>query len=178
MRLGADRPFAVSSRFYAINPSGPAQGQSILPVSQFLDNTIGDTNNAQATAYVPGLSASAQYRTNLGFVAGTSSSSGMALEVTLRGADGATLGTRTFTIPGASFVHLQFNSAAITSQSFDEGSATFRITAGDGAVVPYASVVDSASSAAFYVTGQFPPNTTFAQRATSSIFRNLLRSSN
>jgi hypothetical protein len=166
--VGADRPFAVSSRFYAINPSGPAQGQSITPVAQFLENAIGDTNNDQATAYVPGLSANSQYRTNLGFAAGTTT--GMTLEVTLRGADGASLGTRTFTIAPSSFMHLQFNTGAITSQSFNEGSATFRITSGDGAVVPYASVIDNASSAAFYVTGQFPPNTT-ASRVTTSVFK-------
>jgi hypothetical protein len=169
--IGADRPFAVSSRFYAIRPNGPAQGQSIVPVSRFLENTLGDTNLDNASAYVPGLSVNAQYRTNLGFVAGSGSASGMAVEITLRNGAGTALGSRTLNIPGLGFTHVLFNTADITSQQFDEGSATYRIVSGDGAVVPFASVIDNASSAAFYVSGQFPDNAAIINGAT---FRMLL----
>jgi hypothetical protein len=158
--LGADRPFAVSSRSYATNALGVTQAESVMPVRDFLDNSLGDTNLGDAVAYVPGLTANARNRANLGFVAG-SSSSGMSLQIMLRGADGASLGSKTFTIAGGGFTHVQFSSTAITTQSFDEGSAEFRILAGDGAVVPYASIVDNISSAAFYVAGQFPPNKPF-----------------
>jgi hypothetical protein len=92
-------------------------------------------------------------------------SSGMTLEVTLRNASGAAIGTRTFTIRGNGFEHVQFSSALLSSQSFDEGSATFRIVSGDGSVAPYASVIDNFSSAGFFIGSQFAPNAPFASGA-------------
>lgn len=169
--IGADKPFAVASRTYVVSPSGATQGQSVMPVRDFLDNSLGHVNLADAAAYVPGLTANARYRTNLGFVAGSSSSSGLMIEVMLRGADGTSLGSRMFTVSGGSFMHAQFSSAAITSATFDEGSATYRIVAGSGAVVPYASIVDNLSQAAFYVSGQFASNTASGK----SVFRALLQ---
>lgn len=154
--LGADRPFAVSSRSYVMNANGGTIGQSVMPVRDFLDNTLGDTNLVDASAYVAGLTSNAHYRTNLGFVAGTTN--GFQLEVTIRGADGSLLGTHVFNVPPRSFEHVQFSSSVITSQSFDEASAIYRIVSGDGAVVPYASVIDNLSSAGFYISGQFPKN--------------------
>jgi len=170
--LGSDRPFAVSSRSYSTTPTGATESESVMPVRDFLDNSLGDTNLTSAIAYVPGLTANARYRTNLGFVAGSGSSSGLTVEVTLRGADGALLGTRMFTIPGASFEHVQFSSTSMTNQTFDEASATYRIVSGDGAVIPYASVIDNLSAAAFYISGQFPPNTAFGKIST---FRTLFK---
>ena len=163
--LGSDRPFAVSSRAYSTTATGATESESVTPVRDFLDNSLGDTNLTNATAYVPGLTANARYRTNLGFVAGSGSSSGLTVEVTLRGADGALLGTRMFTIPGASFEHVQFSSTSMTNQTFDEASATYRIVSGDGAVIPYASVIDNLSAAAFYISGQFPPNASFTKNS-------------
>ncbi|HEY8134209.1 MAG TPA: hypothetical protein VII12_20190 [Thermoanaerobaculia bacterium] len=170
--VGADRPFAVSSRAYSIAPNGATESESVMPVADFLDNSLGDTNLATASAYVPGLTANTRYRANLGFVAGTASSSGLTLEVTLRGANGALLGTRMFTIPGSSFEHVQFSSTSMTTQSFDEASATYRIVSGDGAVIPYASVIDNLSAAGFYISGQFPANPPFGK---SSAFRSLFK---
>ena len=104
---------------------------------------------------------------NLGFVAGSASPSGMMLEVTLRNASGAAIGTRTFTIPGNGFEHVQFSSSLLSNQSFDEGSATFRIVSGDGSVAPYASVIDNLSSGGFFIGRQFAPNAPFASGATT-----------
>ena len=153
--VGADRPFAVSSRAYNANAAGATQGQSVAPLRDFLDITLATSDLSNATAYVAGLTSNSHYRTNLGFVAG-SAASGLTLEVTLRGADGSTLGTRRFTIPPNSFEHVQFSSTSITNQTFDEASATYRIVSGSGTVGPYASVVDALSGAAFFIGGQFP----------------------
>jgi hypothetical protein len=60
----------------------------------------------------------------------------------------------------------------MTNQTFDEASATYRIVSGDGAVIPYASIIDSLSAAAFYISGQFPPNAAFCK---SSTFRTLFK---
>jgi hypothetical protein len=163
--IGADRPFAVSSRAYMSDATGATQGQSITPLRNFVDNSLATADLSNATAYVAGLTSNAHYRTNLGFVAGSGSSSGMTLEVTLRGADGTTLGTRTFTIPGLAFEHVQFSSSAITNQRFDEASATYRIVAGSGTIAPYASVIDNLSNAAFFIGSQFPPNAPFVSSA-------------
>src|SRR5262249_4196866 len=134
--LGADRPFAVSSRAYIMNSAGATQGQSVTPLRNFLDTTLAPTDLTSATAYVAGLSSNSHYRTNLGFGAGTGTSSGMTVEVTLRNASGTSLGTRTFFIRGRGFQHLQFSSASVSNQMFDEGSATFRIVSGAGSLAP------------------------------------------
>ena len=169
--IGADRPFALSSRAYIADASGGTQGQSITPLRNFVDNSLATADLSNATAYVAGLTSNAHYRTNLGFVAGSGSSSGLTLEVALRDADGTTLGTKTFAIPGGGFEHVQMSSLAITSKTFDEASATFRIVSGSGAIAPYASVVDNISNGAFFISSQFPPNSPFVGSA--STFRAL-----
>ena len=170
--VGADRPFAISSRAYISNAAGATQGQSVTPLRNFLDTSLAHADLSAATAYVAGLTSNSHYRTNLGFVAGSVSPSGMMLEVTLRNGSGATIGTRTFMIPGNGFEHLQFSAASLSNQTFDEGSATFRIVSGDGSVAPYASVIDNFSSAGFFIGSQFAPNAPFASGATT--FRILL----
>jgi hypothetical protein len=163
--VGADRPFAISSRAYIMNAAGATQGQSVTPLRNFLDTSLAHADLSVATAYVAGLTSNSHYRTNLGFVAGSASTSGMMLEVTLRDASGAAIGTHMFAIPGNGFEHVQFSSALLSSQSFDEGSATFRIVSGDGSVAPYASVIDNFSSAGFFIGSQFAPNAPFASGA-------------
>jgi hypothetical protein len=164
---GADRPFAISSRAYISNAAGATQGQSVTPLRNFLDTSLAHADLSIATAYVAGLTSNSHYRTNLGFVAGSASPSGMTLEVTLRNASGVAIGTRTFTIPGNGFEHVQFSSSQLSNQSFDEGSATFRIVSGDGSVAPYASIIDNLSSGGFFIGSQFAPNAPFASGATT-----------
>ena len=169
----ADQPFAVTSRAYSTADGGTI-GQTVPPVQDFIENTLGDTNNALAVAYVPGLISNADFRTNLGFVAG-GGLTGMQVSVTLRGADGTALGTRTFHIGPNVFTHLQFPAGALSTAPFAAGAAEFRIVAGDGAVAPYASVVDNHTNSAAFVNGVFPPSSPFDLSSfTRSVFRSLL----
>lgn len=180
--IGANAPFAVTSRAYSLSPTGDTVGQTVLPARDFLENAVGDVNNAGAVAYIPGLIANSRFRTNLGFVAATTNdnAAGMTVEVTIRDSSGGSVGSRLFTIPGGNFTHVQFPSTAITgtvlpNSSFDAGSADFRIVAGDGAVVPYVSVIDNVTADAVFVSGQFPPNAAFAKSGVPSAFRELFK---
>lgn len=167
--IRANLPFAVIGRNYT-QFAGSTSGHAVPPARDFLDNLVGDTDPAMATAYIPGIVSNTAFRTNLGLLAGTAASA-MNVEITLKGADGATLGTRTFTIPPASFRHLQFNVSTINAASLDIGAAEYRITSGDGAVTPYATVTDNVSGDSVFVGGVFPPSTAFAKRAADSVFR-------
>ncbi|MGK2856609.1 MAG: hypothetical protein ACSLFQ_05325 [Thermoanaerobaculia bacterium] len=171
-----NRAFAVTSRAYVNAASGGTYGQTVPPVRDFIDNTIGDTNNALSVAYVPGLIHNAAYRTNLGFVAGAGLT-GMVIEIRVKAADGSTTGTRTFSIPANQFVHIQFAASTLAPALIDAGAAEFRITGGDGAVAPYASVIDNVSQDAVFIPSIFPPNAAFTKVAPSdSLFRRLAAS--
>ena len=156
--VSADGAFAVTSRTYTTAESGGTFGQTVVPVRDFYENVIGDTNNTTSVTYVPGLSVGGARRSNLGFVAGAGHGP-MVVSVTIKGATGTTLGTRTFTIPADQFVHVQVPAISITNAPFDVGSAEFRITSGDGVIAPYASIVDNLTGDAVYVNGIFPNNT-------------------
>jgi hypothetical protein len=175
--IGADFPFAVTSRTY--NSSVPL-GQTVPPTANFLVNSFGNADNA-AVAYVPGIVNNATLRTNIGFTAGSGATDGtpMVVEITLRNATGGPVGTRSVTIPSGSFMHYQFPIAEILSPgvALELGSADFRVTQGEGAVVPYASIVHNATATATYVMGQFPepaPFTTSSNRFAPSVFRSLI----
>lgn len=179
--IGSDRPFAVTSRTFSMTPEGNTIGQTVPPVRDFIDNTIGDTDLATAVAYVPGLIDNASFRSNLGAVIGNgSATSDLTVTVTIRAADGTSAGTRTITVGPSNFTHLQFNArSVIGTRAFDIGSAEFRITSGNGAVVPYASVIDNVTADAVFVAGVFPDNNAasgvFAAAPNgASIFRSLL----
>lgn len=175
--IGGDRPFAVTSRTYSMNPTGDTVGQTVLPARDFLENAVGDVTIPGATAYIPGLIQNSRFRTNLGFVAATTAGNGMTVGITLRDASGASVGSRNFFIGGEQFLHVQFSARSITNpttQNFDIGAADFVITQGDGAVVPYASVIDNVTADAVYVTGQFPPTTPFAKTGGKNAFQVLM----
>jgi hypothetical protein len=158
--VGADQPFAVTSRSYVTAGDGSQVGQTVIPVSGFIENTIGKSDPT-SRAFLPGLVSNGFFRTNLGFVAGNSSASGqtMGVTVTIRNGAGTVIGTRLFTIASGNFEHVQFSVASITTSQFDVGSAQFAITQGNGSVVPYASVVDNKTSDASFILGQFPAST-------------------
>lgn len=180
--IGADRPFAVTSRTFSMTPDGNTIGQTVPPARDFVDNTVGDTDLATAVAYVPGLIDNAGFRTNLGAVIGNgSATSDLVVNVSVRAADGTSAGTRTITVAPGNFTHLQFNVRSIIgTRAMDIGSAEFRITAGNGAVVPYASVIDNATADAVFIAGVFPNNAAAtgpfmaAAPAGGSLFRALL----
>jgi hypothetical protein len=176
--VGADRPFAITSRTYSMSPTGDTVGQTVPGAANFLDNTLSPINPATAVAYVPGLVQNANFRTNLGFVAANGSGSGgpMALVVTIRNAEGATVGTRSFSIPAGSVMHMQFSSRSMTNSNYDAGGAEFRITSGTGSVVPFASVIDNRTADAVFVLGTFPQNAPpmmFGKDAMPSLFRSI-----
>ena len=169
--VGANAPFAVTSRAYS---NSMLLGQTVPPTRDFLDNSLGTADNT-ATAYIPGIVNSAAARTNVGFVAGSAgSSSPMTIEVTARNAAGGAVGTRSVTIPAGRFVHVQFPVASFATIQFDIGSADFRITEGEGVVVPYASVIDNTTREASYIMGVFP-DTGAPQSLRGTIFNSLFR---
>lgn len=171
--VSGDKAFAVTSRAYVIGANGGSYGQTVPPVRDFIDNSLGDTNNALAVAYVPGVIHNAAYRTNLGFVAGAGLA-GMVIEVRLKATDGSTTGTRNFSIPPNQFVHVQFAASTLTPALIDAGAAEMRITSGDGAVAPYASVIDNVSQDAVFIPSVFPPSSPFAKQVPGdSLFRRL-----
>lgn len=171
--VSGDKAFAVTSRAYVVGANGGSYGQTVPPVRDFIDNTLGDTINAGAVAYLPGVLHNAGYRTNLGFVAGAGLT-GMVVEVRLKAADGSTTGTRTFSIPPNQFVHVQFAASTLTPSLIDAGAAEMRITGGDGAVAPYASVVDNVSQDAVFIPSIFPPSSPFTKQLMGeSLFRRL-----
>lgn len=170
--IGADRPFGVTSRAYSMSPSGDTVGQTVLPARDFATNVIGDTNNSMAVAYVPGLVWNDRFRTNVGFVAGTANNA-MTLEIRLKGEDGSTLGTTTYFIPAGFFTHAQFPVTELADAQFNAGGLEFRITGGDGAVIPYTSVIDNATADAVFISGNFPPNAAFTKSLQRNVFRDL-----
>lgn len=160
--VGADRPFAITSRSYVTREDGGTVGQTVPAVRDFLENVLGGTTNNAMISYLPGLTNNLSYRTNIGFVAGNSGASGgnLVVAVTLRDASGATIGnTRNFILAPGTFTHLQFPSSAVANKAFDLATAEVQIVVGNGVVVPYASVVDNKSADATFITAQFPNNT-------------------
>lgn len=175
--LGGDKPFAVTSRAYNNSGNGTSVGETVTPARDFFENSTGRSDNS-AVAYLPGLMNNASTRTNIGLLAGTGSTSGetMGVTVTIKNGAGQILGTKLIIIPAGNFLHTQFSVSSVTNTPFDIGSAEIRITQGSGTVVPYASVIDNATGAAAYVMGQFPPSTPFTSTSafSSNIFRALL----
>ena len=166
--VGGNQPFAVTSRAYS---TGMPLGQTVPATRDFLDNSIGTADNT-ATAYIPGIISSTNARTNVGFVAGSAGSTApMTIEVSVRNGTGAVVGTRSVTIPGGRFAHMQFPVSSFVQGPVDIGSADFRIIQGEGVVVPYASVIDNTTGEASYLMGVFPPT---GPPSPLSLFRSLV----
>lgn len=174
--IGGDQPFAVTSRSYSMTPDGDTIGQTVVPARDFLTQAIGETAS-MATAYLPGLISNDRFRSNIGFTAGAGTGEPLVLEVMITGADGAQLGSERFTIAPGMFMHQQFSTRRFTSAAYDAGAAQLRIVSGNGAVVPYASVIDNNTADAVFVSGSFPANTGFATSSLPSVFEQLLRRS-
>ena len=178
--VGADRPFAVTSRAYTMGADGGTIGQTVPASANFLNVTEGATDLSTAVAYVPGLVQNDRYRTNLGLVVANATGFNGPLNVlvTLRNAAGETLGTRNVTVQAGAVTHLQFSARSVGEQDFDAGSAEFRITQGSGSVVAYGSVIDNRTTDAVFIEGKFPTDssTMFGKGMfLSSPFRTLLQ---
>lgn len=170
--IGAERPFAVTSRSYSMSPSGDTVGQTVLPVRDFVINSVGDTANAGAVAYIPGAIQNSRFRTNFGFAAGAGTDT-MSVEVTVKNAAGAPVGKRLFAVPGGTFTQVQVPLDSFVSGTADIAGLEVRILTGDGALAPYISVIDNVTADAVYVAGTLPPNTPFAKTTGSNTFRRL-----
>jgi hypothetical protein len=172
--LGGNRPFAVTSRAYS---SLSAVGETVPPTRDFLENSLEQADNA-GFAYIPGVAQNAAWRTNFGFVAGAggSASTNMHVEVTVRAAAGGVLGTQRFVIEPGNFAHRQVNLRSIAPGNFDVGSIDVRVTEGEGAVVPYASLIDNNTGEAAYIMGVLPDTTPTANSiARPNVFRSLVK---
>lgn len=167
--LGASAPFAVTSRVYNNNMT---VGQTVPGVRDFLDNTLENADN-NGFAYIPGIISNSRARTNVGFVAGAGPGAPMTIEMTVRAGNGNILGIRNITVNAGTFMQLQVPVSSITTTQFEVGSVDVRVAAGEGVVVPYASIVDNASGAATYIMGTLP-ETTAATSRTDSLFKRLL----
>lgn len=172
--IGADFPFVVTSRTY--NDSVPL-GQTVPPTANFLVQSFGNADNT-AFAYVPGIVNNATTRTNIGFTAGSAAPDGapMVVEITVRNANGAVVGSRNVTIEAGNFMHYQFPVSELlqAGSSLELGSVDFRVTQGEGAVVPYASVIDNATSVATYIMGSLPETTPFTSKRSPDVFRSII----
>jgi hypothetical protein len=144
--IGSDRPFAVTSRIFNVDARGVSAGQTVSGAHGFLTGT-------SQRAFIPGLTANANFRSNIGVVAAAGAGAPLVVEVALLGTTGTTLGTTTLTIPASTVSHVQFSSTAITTTPFDAATARIRILSGGGDVTAYASVIDNRTHHATFMSG-------------------------
>ena len=166
--LGADHPFAVTSRVYNVEASGATIGQTVPVTQEFL-------GAGTSRAVIPGLIANANFRSNIGFLAAAGAGAPLVVEVGLTGANGASLGATTFTIAAGTMSHVQFSSHAITTTPFDLATATIGILSGSGDVTGYASVIDNRSNHAAFTGSGFAGTATSAGQSTLATFLRSLR---
>jgi len=170
--LAGSDPFAVTSRSYTGGEGGTV-GQTVLPVRDFLESAAGNTATP-SSAYIPGLVSNDRFRSNVGFVAAADSEA-MLIDLIIRDSRGVVVGQRSFLVLPGTAQQMQIAVRALAGAPFDVGSAEVRISSGDGAVAPYASVVDNRTGDATYVSGVFAPNGTFSKSAPRSFFDLLLK---
>jgi hypothetical protein len=173
--IGADGPFAVTTRNYVETSSGTF-GTTVPAISDFLENAEGTTDLAEAVAYLPALASNDRFRTNLGVTAASSSSSTepLVVETTLRDERGGIAGTKRLVVEQGTAVHTQYSIHELSTAAFDVASAEVRIISGSGAVVPYAAIIDNRSSDASLVLGMFPPNRSLSSAVAPSAFASFL----
>ena len=143
--VGGDNAFAITSRTYDATPDGTF-GQTVAAATDIA------SDGAASTLFIPGLVQNSAFRTNLGlFMSATSEP--MTVTVTLNGANGAALGTRTFHVAAGVTTHVQFGLPSVAAAAFDSGGAVVSITAGSGTVIAYASIVDNRTGDASFISG-------------------------
>ncbi len=145
--VGADKPFAVTSRTFNALSNGGTFGQTVSPAD------VASSGSADAsTIFIPGLIQNAAFRTNIGLLMAASGGP-MTVTVTVNGADGRAIGARTFGVASGATTHVQFGVPSVGSGTFDTGGAVVRITSGTGTVVAYGSVVDAITGDASFISG-------------------------
>jgi hypothetical protein len=144
--VGADLPFAVTSRTWAERPAGRTLGQTVLPVA-----ISGAADAVHELAVLPSLTTNAQQRSNVGvFVA--ASHAPLVVEVAMLSASGTTLASQLIVLDEPGFVHRQLALSPVAPTA--SMTAVVRIVEGDGIAVPYASIVDNTSAEALFVPGE------------------------
>lgn len=166
--LGGDRPFAVTSRIYNVEASGATIGQTVPVTDEFL-------RAGTPPAVIPGLVANTNFRSNIGFVAAAGAGAPLVVEIGLRNATGASMGSTTFTIAPGTMSHVQVSTAAITTTQFDIATATIRIVSGLGDVTGYASIIDNRSHQAAFVGSGSPATATSSTQSMLARFLETLR---
>lgn len=145
--VGADMPFALTSRTYAELPAGRTLGQTVSPVA-----ITGTADAVNEIAVLPSLAAGDRQRANIGaFVA--ASHAPVVVEITLLSASGAPYGSQVIVVDEPGFIHRQLSLAQI-AEPMPNSTAVVRILEGDGIVVPYASIIDNVSAEAVFVSGE------------------------
>ncbi|HKO57498.1 MAG TPA: hypothetical protein VJ276_16610 [Thermoanaerobaculia bacterium] len=145
--VGADMPFAVTSRTWAELPAGRTLGQTVSPVA--ISGTADAVNDL---AVLPSLADSDRQRSNVGvFIA--ASRAPLVVEITALSPSGTTLGSQSVVVAEPGFIHRQLSLAQIAGAA-TSATAVVRIVEGDGIVVPYASIIDNASAEAAFVSGE------------------------
>jgi hypothetical protein len=144
--VGGDKVFALTSRTYNVTTNG-TMGQTVSP-----SGDVGaDGNSSVSTLYIPGLASNSSFRTNLGLL--MSAATPLTVTVTINGADGRALGTRTFNVGAGITTQVQFAATTVAAAPFDAAGAIVRITSGSGTVVAYASEVDNVTGDASFISG-------------------------
>ncbi|HUP45919.1 MAG TPA: hypothetical protein VM779_10450 [Thermoanaerobaculia bacterium] len=165
--VGADAPFAVTSRTYNVAAAGVmTAGFSVPPIQEFL-------STPSAMAFVPGLISNVTFRTNIGITAAAGAAAPLVVEVSLLNAAGGMLGSRTFTVPAGAINHIQLGSGAFSAAAYDEATAAVRIVSGSGDVVAYGSVIENSTNHAVFVSGIVP--TPASAESTESVFASLFQ---
>lgn len=145
--IGADLPFALTTRTYAELPAGRTLGQTVTPVA-----ISGSADAVNEVAVLPSLTGGERQRSNVGvFVA--ASHAPLIAEIALLSPSGATLGSQLVVVDAPGFMHQQFAIAQIGAAAASS-TAVVRILEGDGIVVPYASIVDNTSAEAMFVSAE------------------------
>lgn len=145
--VGADLPFALTSRTYAESSAGLTLGQTVLPMA-----ISGSADTIDDGSVLAGLTTDERRRTNIGaFVA--ASHAPLVAEIELVSSSGASLGSRIVVVEEPGFIHQHFSISDIAATAAG-ATAVVRVVEGDGVVVPYASMIDNSSAEAMFVAGE------------------------
>ena len=145
--VGADLPFALTSRTSAESAAGRTLGQTVRPMA-----IGGSADTIDGVSVLAGLSVDERRRSNAGaFIA--ASHAPLVVEIELVSPSGAPLGSRILAIEEPGFVHHQWSISDLAGIAAG-ATAVVRVLQGAGVVVPYASMIDNRSAEAIFVAGE------------------------
>ena len=157
-------PFALAATVRSEH-DGMHSRTAIAPAPTFITRDGGP-------AFLPGLISDSAMRSNIGFFAAAGATP-LRIEVVLLDGNGVTLGTRTFEVGAGSMTQIQASSRLFTSAPFAVATARVRVVDGDGAVAPYAALVDAASGSATFIA-PLTDRASLASATARALFRNVI----